>query len=193
VTGEILARMAEIAAVATGLSCVWLTGRQDIRCWPVGIASTALYAWIFLRTRLYGQAGLQVVFVVMQAWSWRHWATHGPGGSELPVRSVRPREAAGWGTVVLAGTAVMGWLSARYTDNALPGWDAFITVASLVAQWTMGRKVLESFALWMAVEVVSIGVYARSGLWPTTGLYAVFLILAASCFRQWRADERRSA
>ena len=39
--------------------------------------------------------------------------------------------------------AALGGAMSFYTDASLPYLDAFATVASLIAQWLMGRKVLE--------------------------------------------------
>jgi len=72
------------------------------------------------------------------------------------------------------------------TDAALPYADAFATVASLVAQWLLVRKRLESWLFWIVVDVVSIAMYAMKGLFLTSGLYAVFLVMAAAGFLAWR-------
>jgi nicotinamide mononucleotide transporter len=75
---------------------------------------------------------------------------------------------------------------ASFTDAAVPYWDAFITVASLIAQWLMTRKRLEAWLFWMSVDVVAIGVYIHKSLLMTSGLYAVFLIMATMGYLTWR-------
>ena len=77
-----------------------------------------------------------------------------------------------------------------FTDAAVPYADAFTTVTSLVAQWLMARKRLESWWFWIAVDVVAIGVYFYKQLYLTTGLYAVFLVLATIGFFAWRKGFR---
>jgi len=97
---------------------------------------------------------------------------------------------AGWLLLGLAGTAVWGFLMNRYTDAAAPYPDAFTTVMSLIAQWLMARKKLESWGFWIAVDVVAIGVYFYKDLYMTAGLYAVFLVLATIGFFEWRKSRR---
>jgi nicotinamide mononucleotide transporter len=59
-------------------------------------------------------------------------------------------------------------------------------VFSLVAQWMMTRKLLENWALWIALDVVYIWMFvARKGLYVTAFQYAVFLLLAAFGLRDW--------
>ena len=76
----------------------------------------------------------------------------------------------------------------------MPYGDAFTTVASLCAQWMLARKQLESWVCWIAVDVVAIGIYFSKGLYVTTGLYAVFLVLATygliSWHRSWKGQGR---
>jgi nicotinamide mononucleotide transporter len=59
-------------------------------------------------------------------------------------------------------------------------------VASLIAQWLMGRKVLQSWLVWIVVDVISIGLYLAKDLRLTAALYTVFLCLATLGFVTWK-------
>ena len=73
------------------------------------------------------------------------------------------------------------------TDTDVPWWDAFPTAVSLVGQFLLGRKFLENWAAWMAVNAVSIGLFLFKALWLTAGLYLVFLVLSVAGWRAWKA------
>lgn len=75
---------------------------------------------------------------------------------------------------------------ANYTDAAVPYWDAFIAVMSLIAQWLLTKKKVESWYFWIAVDVVAIGVYLYKHLYFTTGLYTIFLVLAILGLFEWK-------
>jgi nicotinamide mononucleotide transporter len=79
---------------------------------------------------------------------------------------------------------------ASFTDAAVPYWDAFTTVASLVAQWLLTRKKVESWVFWIAVDLVAIGVYIYKSLLLTAGLYTLFLIMATMGFMAWQQSFR---
>jgi nicotinamide mononucleotide transporter len=89
-----------------------------------------------------------------------------------------------------AGTLLWGHLMGRFTHAALPYPDAFTTVSSLIAQWLMARKRLDSWYFWIAVDVVAVGIYLYKGLYLTTGLYAIFLGLAVTGLMVWRRHIR---
>jgi len=183
----------EIAGAALGFVYVLLVIRQHVWCWPVGIASAALYVLVFFDARLYGQAGLQGVYIALMAYGWREWRHGGTSGGRLVVSHLPRRWRAG---VVLAGvglTLALGALLLRGTDAALPFWDAGTTSFSLLAQWMTARKWIENWAVWIAVDLVYVGMYASAHLYPTALLYGAFLALAVIGLLEWRRAQRAEA
>lgn len=145
-----------------------------------------LYIYIFYGARLYSDALLQVVYVVLQVYGWYHWLHGGRNDTPLPVARLSVRHLAGWVGVGIVGAGALGYVMAHYTDAALPFWDATITSLSLVAQYLLARKKLENWLFWITVDILAIGVYAAKALYPTAGLYAVFLGLATYGFFEWK-------
>jgi nicotinamide mononucleotide transporter len=176
----------EATAVIFGLLCVGLTIRQNIWCWPTGLVQVALYIAIFYSVKLYSDLILHVIYVVLQIYGWYHWLHGGKNRSTLPVSSLTYRGWLAWPSVVVVGTFAWGYLMATYTDASVPYGDAFTTAASLVAQWLMARKRVESWLFWISVDVVAIGIYWYKGLYLTSGLYAAFLVLAIAGLLAWR-------
>jgi nicotinamide mononucleotide transporter len=183
----------EAVASVCGLLCVWLTVRQNIWCWPVGLVMVTLYAWIFYQARLYSDVLLQLIYIVLQFYGWAQWLRGGPRESPLPVTRLTGSSLAIWLAVGGVGTALLGGLMARLTNAALPYWDAAITVLSLIAQYLLARKVLENWLFWITVDVLAIGVYAVKELYLTAVLYAVFLVLATWGWIAWRQCQAAQA
>jgi nicotinamide mononucleotide transporter len=180
----------ETIAVAFGLLCVWLTICQNIWCWPTGLVQVVLYVIIFYQVKLYSDLILQVIYVVLQVYGWHHWLRGGKVHGALAVSHLPLRALLVWVAATFAGAAAWGWGMATFTDAAAPYWDAFITFASLVAQWLMTRKRLESWLFWISVDIVAIGVYLYKSLFMTSVLYAVFLVMATLGFFAWRKTIR---
>lgn len=174
-----------IAAIC-GLLCVWLTVRQNVWCWPTGLIQVVLYIGVFYYARLYSDLILHVIYVIMQVYGWYHWLHGGIERTELKVTVLSLPALMTWMVIGAATTVPWGYSMATYTDAAAPYADAFIAVASLIAQWLMARKKLESWHFWIAVDIVAIAVYLYKELYITTGLYSVFLVLAVLGYFQWR-------
>lgn len=183
----------EVAAFVTGVATVWLAARQHIWNWPVGIVNVALYAVLFFQVRLYADAGLQVVYLVLAAYGWWAWLHGGEQGGPLKVRRVTLRLFI---TVTALGAlfaTLLGILLAQFTDADVPLLDSALTGASLVGQFLMTRKYLESWAVWVVADVVYVGLFVSRGLYLTAVLYAIFTGLAVYAWREWlrswRADQ----
>ena len=176
----------EVVGVLTGILGVWLTTRQKIWCWPVGIISVAAFIVVFYGAKLYAAMGLQVVYVGLLSYGWHAWLHGGAGQGALKVSRLPRRLALGLAVAGAAASGIAGyWLRAR-TDEALPYLDGFTTSFSLVAQWMQTRKFLENWAVWVVVDVVYVGMSLSQGLRLTAGLYAVYIGLALLGFRDWR-------
>jgi nicotinamide mononucleotide transporter len=176
----------EAVGVVTGILGVWLTTRQKIWCWPVGIVSVASFIVVFGRAKLYGAMGLQVVYVLLLAYGWYAWLHGGEDRGALKVSRLPRRLALG---LLVLGAAASGgagyWLRVE-TDHVLPYVDGFSTSFSLVAQWMQARKYLENWLVWVVVDVVYVGMSLSQELTLTAGLYAVYVGLALVGFRDWR-------
>ncbi len=176
----------EVVGVAFGLVSVWLTVRENIWCWPTGLVNVGLFIIVFWQARLYADMGLQVVYVVLSLYGWYEWLHGGRNRGALAVsRAPLPGVVGG----ALGGVAFAVFLGATLkhaTDASLPYWDSATTSFSLVAQWMLTRKWIENWVIWIAVDVVYVGIYAAKQLYLTAGLYAVFLGLATLGLLEWK-------
>jgi nicotinamide mononucleotide transporter len=165
-----------------------LTARQNVWCWPTGLVSVVLSALVFLHSRLYASAALQVVYAALSLYGWYEWLHGGEGDGRLEVSRTPPRWRAGLALAALAASIGLGLLLRDRTDAALPFWDAGTTAFSLAAQLMTTRKWLESWLVWIPLDVVYVGMYLSQGLPAFAGLYAVYLVLAVLGLVAWRGS-----
>ena len=188
---------AELFGFITGVLNVWLVTRENIWSWPLGVLNAGFYIVVFARTGLYSDTGLQLVYLVLSLYGWWHWRRGVPSagalGHEAVVVTRTPRRTA----VLLTAIALVSWLTLATITRRLPGaalpWlDAALVSISLVAQYMMTRKLLENWLLWIAVDVVYIGLFINRQLPLTAILYAVFLVLAIIGYVQWHRSATRT-
>lgn len=175
----------------TGLACVVLTAKRRVICWPVGLISVVCYAVFFLRLQLYADTALQGFFFVSGVYGWWHWKRGGDHGREAPIRILSIAARCRIAGLLLLVVPVVAWLLHRHTDASLPALDTTVAALSVVAQILLTRKYFDAWAVWIAVDVLSLGLYAMKEAWVTCGLYAIFLCLAVAGYRAWRAALRR--
>lgn len=182
----------EVIAAAFGIISVFLSTRQNIWSWPTAIVNVGLYTIVFYHGRLYGQMGLQPVYLALSVYGWYQWLHGGENRTTLRVSRASPRLLS-----ALLVVNVVAWLALaavlRRTDAALPWLDSLLTTTSLVAQWMMTRKILENWLLWIVVDVIYVPMFISQGLYATAALYAGFLVLAVMGFVEWRRSMQPAA
>jgi nicotinamide mononucleotide transporter len=176
----------ELVAVLFGIVSVFLSVREKIWSWPTALVNVALYFVLFYETGLYSDMGLQAVYFVLSLYGWYEWLYGGTGRTTLTVSRTPPRIWAILIAIAIVFWAILGRLTSGLPGVALPYVDAATATTSLVAQYMMTRKLLENWALWIAVDVVYIGMFIFKGLYLTAGNYAVYLGLAVLGHIAWK-------
>lgn len=176
----------ELIAASLGVLAVWLTIRQNLWCWPIGLVMVLIYSWIFYDVKLYSDMLLQGIYAVLQLYGWWQWTRggnqhNGRQISRLGVNGLLLSLAIG-----AAGSLLLGYSMATYTDASAPWLDASLTAFSLVAQVWMAQKRLENWLLWIILDVIFVGLFIHKELYLTAGLYALFTLLAVHGWRQWQ-------
>ena len=177
--------LTETIAAVTGAITVWLTVKQNIWNWPIGIASSAFFFALFLGERLFADMILQFIYIVLGFLGWYWWLRGGEGRTTLQVAHASPATlliVGGFAVVATAGMAIF----LRSIGDAAPFLDALTTTLSLAAQYLLTRKLIENWYVWITADIIYIGLYITRDLYLTAALYALFLVLCLLGLRQWR-------
>ncbi|MFA5358822.1 MAG: nicotinamide riboside transporter PnuC [Patescibacteria group bacterium] len=175
----------EIIGVIFGVWSVYLTVKQKVLSWPVGLVSVVALGIMFFQIKLYADAMEQIYYVITGFVGWYLWKYGGEKKSELKVSLLNNKQRVIGAGIVLALSAVLGYLLDTYTDASLPYLDSVTTVMSLCAQLLLTKKIFENWILWIIVDVMALGIYTYKGVYLTTGLYVIYLVLASGGFVQW--------
>ncbi|UOD30278.1 nicotinamide mononucleotide transporter [Massilia violaceinigra] len=175
----------ELTALVLSVITVVLNIRQTHWAWLFAIASSAVYGIVFLNARLYGDMGLQGVFIAVSVWGWYQWLY---GGEQHAPLTATCSSRAGWiGGIVgwLLLFAAIGYALRRFTDTDVPHIDGFLTAGSLLGQLLLSRKKVENWIVWIVVDVLYVGLYIHKDLHATAVLYAAFVVMAVFGWRAW--------
>ena len=176
----------EWVAVVSGFLCVWLAARESLWNFPVAIFSCGLYIVVYYESALYSDCLLQGFFITLSFYGWYEWLYGGARDTALTVSRTRPREW-GWLTVfVVVFAGGFGYYLQRFTNDTIPYLDSLTTAISLAAQYLLMRKRLENWWLWIGVDALYVPILWYKHLYPTSGLYAAYLLLAIYGYVEWR-------
>jgi len=182
----------EVVAVAFGIASVFLSVRENIWSWPTALVNVALYTVLFYETGLYSDMGLQVVYFVLSIYGWYEWLYGGKNRTELQVSRTPRAVWVALGAIGIVFWAVDGYATSHLPNVSLPYVDAGTTTVSLIAQYMMTRKYLENWTLWIAVDVVYVGMLIYKGLNLTAFNYAIYLVLAMMGHVAWKKSLGRA-
>jgi len=186
---ERLATVENVASVLGVINIVLLV-RRSIWNYPFGIAMVTLYGVVFFQARLYSDAALQIFFFVVQIYGWWVWYNARDAAGLVKVELMSARSRVVWIAVIILGTVADRWFLATYTGDVAPWLDANTTAMSVVAQYLLSIRKIENWILWIVTDVVQVGLYYWKGLFPTTGLYVLFLVISVVGLYEWLRELR---
>lgn len=175
----------EWIATLAGFLSVYLAARQNIWTWPTTIISVSTYLYIFFVNDLYGNSVLQIYFLGTAFYGWYYWNKRSRS-AEKPISSLNKKQTALTVGIILLLGSCFGFVLQRWTDSNVPYIDGFCTAMSLVAQFLMTRKILQSWIIWVVVDICYIPLYFYKDLAMTTILYVVFTIIAWKGYLDWK-------
>ena len=183
----------EIIAFTLSLICVALNAYGHILTWPLMIASSAAYAWVFQDAKLFGDAWLQGVFILLAIYAWKTWsksdlAAQTTQADSSPTSSFKrmPRSWPLIASFCWSGLfLIIHYLLVNHTSSDVPLIDAFLTSGSLLATYMSAQKWLENWLLWIFVNILYIALYIYKDLYLTALLYGLLIVLAVLGWLQW--------
>ena len=175
----------DIAGFLTGIVNVWLAARAHVWNFHFGILNAAILGLVFLQERLFADASLQVVFIVLNARGLVEWRAGNVAEESAPVFRSTRRDNLLLALWVIGITPVLWWVLGLMKGSA-PLVDALVTSLSIAAQWLLNRRVLENWIWWIVVDLISVPLYLSRGLPLIAALYVVFLALCVQGFFRWR-------
>ena len=180
----------EIAANGVMTLSVALAARNSVHTWPSGIAGCTLLLILFAGKQLYADATLQLFFVVTSILGWWQWEDPGAALAKMerPITRARPRSLLAMsllGTIVAIG---YGWILHRFTDAYLPYVDSAVLILSVMAQILLMRRTLDTWFFWLAVNTISVALFASRGLYLTAALYTAYWFNAWYGWWRWSKD-----
>lgn len=197
----------EIAGMTSGIAGVWLTLKENIWCFPVGIVNVAIYAVLFFSPdiRLYADALLQCIYILLLFYGWNKWLRNKNAKVYSANALKEPESSSGFVPVhlkkrilirllfiLIISSASLAFFLYRYTDASYPVTDSLLTCSSLIAQWMIAKKIIENWLLWILADAVYIPMYISKQLPLTALLYFIFLIMAVKGYREWKKHNRHA-
>jgi nicotinamide mononucleotide transporter len=175
---------------------VYLVSKNKILNWPIGIVASVLFMFLFWQIQLYSDFTEQIYYIITGFWGWFAWSTNRQVNSNLNIEisKIEKSEYLKYFSIVTVGSIFMGYFMTNidkiFTFITLepasyPYLDAFTTVLSFLATYLLIIRKIESWYIWIFVDVIAIWLYFVKGVVFVSLLYVVFLCLASFGLINW--------
>lgn len=188
----------EFFAVVAGLLAVWLSAKAHVWSWPLGIINVSLAFFVYYQNYFYPDMFLQIFFLVTNITGWWRWTHPKPfeedRKKELRVSFMGFRKFLILCAISTAGTILLGSLASNLhlwfpivfpEPSAYPYADSFIMVMSITTTFYMIEKKIESWIIWIIVDVLATWLYFVRNIKFFAFEYLVFTVIASFGLWHW--------
>lgn len=187
----------EYIAVFAGILSVWLSRKEHVAVYPVGLVNTLIYVIISLQAHLPGEAIVNMYFTIMGIFGWYQWARKDAKQKPLLHISLSSRrewyfQLSFFCIIYVIMFFFLHLSREAFFPGAIPWADALAAAAAFTGMWLMTRKKMENWIWWILTNIVSVPLYfvkhyVFSGLY-----YFVLLIMAIQGWQEWRKKYRHA-
>lgn len=207
-----------IEAIGTlaGLLCIWLASLEKIVNYAFGLLNVTLFAAIFFQIQLYASLLLQLFFFVANIYGWYAWSRQTSDNQQaLKIRWMPLPKALICGALCVLAIALMtvyidpvfafltrtsvalmqglglNVVMPELQPDAFPFWDSCMMVLSIAAMILMTRKYVENWLLWVVINIISVMIFARQGVYAMALEYAILTVIALNGSWLWIKSARQ--
>lgn len=179
----------EVFAVLTSYSCTYLCVKERRINYPIGVISSAAYAILFMQSGLFASAVLNAYLVPTLVYGWIRWRKD---SQTRPVTHVQIKMIPVYALIALVGYGGAALISQKL-GGAMAWTDSIILAGTILAQFLLDNKKLETWFIWALVNVFAIYTYMTSGLPLVAFQYVFFLANTVYGYIIWKRSLRHES
>ena len=189
---------AEVLGTIFGLASVFLATKQNILTWPAYIIQIFFFFSIFYQIQLYSDMFLQIYFLGIAILGWITWSKEKPTSQPIHFLTIKQRL---WIMVVLIISSLLIGIIVKdlhiYFPSifkkaaSYPFIDTFVTMLSIAASILIARRFIETWVLWFIVDIISVVLYIKKGVFFISLEYCIFLGLGVYGLYSWIQDIKK--
>ncbi len=182
----------ELLGTLVGLIYLWLEYKASVYLWVASIVMPAIYIVIYYEAGLYADLGINVYYVFASIYGLIVWLLGrktedgNTETAEMPIVHTPQKMYLPLTLITGVLTVAIAQLLIHFTDSNVPWADSFTTALSMVALWMLARKYAEQWLAWILVDIVCCILYVYKELYFTSGLYALYTLIAYFGYVKWK-------
>lgn len=160
----------EILAVVSSLLYTILYINEQKICYVFGFVGALFLIWIYTKTKLLAEAGLQVAYAIMAIYGYIQ-----PMGWELQDKNeFNHLQLISLGA---STTLLLGIILKKRSQSPLPYADSFVAIFAVIGTWLMVNYVRECWVYLFAINLISLFISIHQKFYYMGAMYSFYLAL----------------
>jgi len=186
-TDFIQANWIEITGAICGIIYLYYEYMADIKMWPAGIVMSTFYTIVFIESKFYAFACINIYYILAAIYGWIKWSKSRKSGQtsfsiiHTPTKLMLP--------ILMAIVIVFGVISytlINYTDSTVAYGDSVVTTLSIISMWMLAQRYVEQWLLLIVLNVISVFLYFSQQLYPTSVMYLIYATVSVLGYLSWK-------
>lgn len=181
----------EIIAVFSGIISVWFAKKENILLYPIGSLSVSLWIYLCFVGEIYGQAVINLFFLVMNIYGWYNWSRKDTSENQkVQIKFSSQKENLLYSIVTVLLSLII-YLTLSKIEIADFDWkfvlmESFITALNFTAMWLMAWKRVENWILWIIGDIFCIPLFVYKEYYLSVAQFSIFIIIAFMGYYEWK-------
>ena len=178
-----------MAGLFLGLIYLWLEYKANIWLWLVSIIMPIVHGYLYYARGIYADFAMEAYYVAIAVYGWAVWRFNdNPRSKNSRQRPIThtPKHIYPYILAAIVLLWAVGYfILTHFTDSKVPVIDSLTSAISMVAMWTLARKYVQQWLLWLVVDAISAALYVYKQIPFTAALYAFYTVIAVLGYRRW--------
>lgn len=186
----------EVVATIAGLLAVWLSAKEKIINWPIGLINVTLSFFVFYQFNLYSDMLLQIYFFATGVLGWWQWTRRDSVSHDvvLRIKYLDKKHQLIMCIGIIIGTFALGYVVSKFhiwmpnlfkEPASFPYADSLIMIMSIFGNFLLAIKKIEAWILWVLIDIIAPIIYFQKGMYLFTLMYVIFLAIAIFALLNW--------
>lgn len=165
--------------------CTILYTRSNIWAWPICILTNLVNLYLFYQTGIFAHAALELLYLSMGCYGLWHWLYGGENNQELKVSNAPLPEIYLLLTLALLIYYSTEYTLANHTSSTIVKLDSIAMALSLLGQWLMCRKYIETWFIWFITDSILAVMFFYKQLYAHMILNIIYLPITYYGYYTW--------
>ena len=161
--------------------------KQNVLCWLALFIASLLNMAAYNLINLPLQVSMQVFFIGTAFYGWYKW-TYAKNNKALRVSKWTKKQHIFWILTGFIITLLLSLILQYFDISSYPFLDSLMFTFNLIPMYMTGKKIIESWIYFIAIDVISGVFYLNSGEYFFSFLFFCYIGFATYGFLTWKKD-----